>query len=439
MAFSITRDRRAAHNLWIIFWVAFAVRVLYITLAHTYHIRPAQDHFQFGWEMGRVARALATGHGYADPFVGHTGPTTWVPPLYPLVLAGVFKLFGVYTALSAWVILTINSVFSAATAPLIYRISTRCYSRKVAVWSAWIWVLYPAAMQYAVRWVWEMSFTAFLFTAVLLLALRMRNIGDPPGENPHQTTTQWLLFGLLWGLIALLNPTLLLFLPACGIWILTGARSLAAGFGKAALAALLFIAILAPWVVRNWRAFHAFIPIRDNLGAELEASNGPGSNGFPVMATLPLVANAPRTLLYKSLGELRYVRLKGAKAKRFIAAHPGHYAFISLKRLYFFWVSVPHPETSAFNEFFRELNYCIFSITGILGLALSLKRRVPAAGLFAWAFALVPLTYYLVTANARFRHPLEPLIAIFTVYLFRSAEPRLRRKKTLRNPDHLTA
>lgn len=439
MALSISRDRRAAHNLWVIFWVAFAVRVLYITLAHTYHIRPAQDHFQFGWEMGRVARALATGHGYADPFVGHTGPTAWVPPLYPLLLAEVFKLFGVYTAFSAWVILTINSVFSAATAPLIYRIAARCYNRKVAVWSAWIWALYPAALQYAVRWVWEMSLTAFLLTAVLLLALRMRNIGEWPGKRPRQTTLQWLLFGFLWGLIALANPSLLLFLPACGIWILIGARPLAAGFGKAVLAALLFIGILAPWAVRNWRAFHAFIPIRDNLGAELEASSGPGSNGFPVMATLPLIANAPRTMLYQSIGELRYVRMEGAKAKRYIAAHPGHYATISLKRLYFFWVSVPHPETSAFNEFFRELNYCLFSITGILGLLLSLKRRVPAAGLFAWAFILAPLTYYLVTANARFRHPLEPLIAIFTVYLFQSAEPRLRRKKTVQSPDQLTA
>jgi 4-amino-4-deoxy-L-arabinose transferase-like glycosyltransferase len=439
MAFSITRDRRAAHNLWFIFWAAFAVRVLYITLAHTYHIRPAQDHFQFGWEMGRVARALATGHGFADPFVGHTGPTAWVPPLYPLLLAGVFKLFGVYSALSAWVILTINSVFSAATAPLIYRISTRCYNRKVAVWSAWIWALYPAAMQYSVRWVWEMSLTAFLFTAVLLLALRMKHIGENNPDPHSQTTSQWLLFGFLWGLIAILNPTLLLFLPACGIWILTGARPLAAGFRKATLAALLFLGILAPWAIRNWRVFHAFIPIRDNLGAELEASSGPCSNGFPVMATLPLVANAPRTMLYKSLGELGYVRLEGAKAKQFIAAHPGHYALISLKRLYFFWVSVPHPETSAVNEFFRELNYCIFSITGILGLALSLKRRVAAAGLFAWAFALVPLTYYLVTANARFRHPLEPLIAIFTVYLFQAAEPRLRRKKTPQSPDRLTA
>ena len=70
-------------------------RVLYITLAHTYRIRPSEDHLQFGWEMGRIARALSTGFGYADPFTGHSGPTAWVPPLYPLLLAGVFKLFAV--------------------------------------------------------------------------------------------------------------------------------------------------------------------------------------------------------------------------------------------------------------------------------------------------------------------------------------------------------
>lgn len=414
----------APSNPWLLFTTGFLLRVLYITFAHTYRIRLLQDHFQFGWEMGRVARALATGYGYSDPFVGHTGPTAWIPPLYPLLIAAVFKLAGVYTAKSAWTILTINSAFSAATSIFIYEIAARCYNRKVAVWSAWLWALYPAAMQYAVHWVWEMSLTAFLLTWTLALALKMRGI-PLRGQKFSPTTAQWLLSGLLWGLIALSNSTLLLFLPICGIWILVGSSPLTSGLRKATLAALLFFAILAPWTIRNWRVFHAFVPMRDNLGAELEASSGPGTNGFPIMATLPLVERDPQTILYKSLGEIRYVRREGAKGKAYIGQHPAHYALISFKRFYFFWVSVPHPvEGSAVAEFLRELNYCFLSITGILGLALSLKNRTPAAGLFAWAFLLLPLTYYFVTANARFRHPLEPLIAIFTVYLFQSTAPR---------------
>jgi hypothetical protein len=270
-----------------------------------------------------------------------------------------------------------------------------------------------------------MSLTAFLFTWTLALALKMRGIGETCPEETRQTISQWLLFAALWGLIALSNSTLLLFLPVCGIWILLDARPVGAGIKNAALAALLFLAILAPWTIRNWRVFHTFVPMRDNLGPELEASSGPGSNGFPVMATLPLVERDPQTMLYKSLGETRYVKLEGEKGKAYIAAHPAHYTLISLKRFYFFWVSVPHPvERSAFNEFFRELSYCFLSITGILGLALALKNRTPAAGLFAWAFLLLPLTYYFVTANARFRHPFEPLIAILSVYLFQSPTPR---------------
>jgi hypothetical protein len=411
------------HAPWIIFWAGFAVRVLYITLAHTYHVRVLQDHFQFGWEMGRIARALATGYGYADPFVGHSGPTAWCPPVYPLLMAGVFKLFGVYTAKSAWVLMTINSAFSAAVALFIYEIAVRCYNRKVALWSAWLWALYPAAMQYAAHWIWEMSLTAMLFSWVFALALRMRGIGEPAGAQNPSSTPRWLLFGALWGLIALSNATLLLFLPVCGLWILVGSRPLAASVLRAALAGVVFLAFLAPWTWRNWRAFHTFIPIRSNFGAELNAAVSPGSEGFAFPGTLPLVERDPQTMAYKSMGEIAYVRQQGELAKAYIAAHPAHYALISFKRFYFYWVSVPHPvDGSPWGEYFRELNYCFLSITGIMGLVLSLKNRVPAAGLFAWAFVLLPPAYYFITVAARYRHPLEPLIAILTVYLFQSAE-----------------
>ncbi len=155
------------------------MRVLYLTLAHTYRIRPYDDHMLFGEEMGRIARALATGFGFADPFRGHTGPTAWVGPLFPLLLAGVFKLFGVFTPASAWVILTLNSLFSALTARTTWEIAARCFNRNVAAWSAWIWALYPAAMQYAVRWVWDTSLTTFLFSWVLVVALRLRSGSYP--------------------------------------------------------------------------------------------------------------------------------------------------------------------------------------------------------------------------------------------------------------------
>ncbi len=410
----------------IIFWTGFLIRVLYLTLAHTWRFSPFEDHFTFGYEMARIARALVTGYGYADPFSGHTGPTAWVPPLYPLLIAAVFNLTGVYTPLSAWILLTLNSLFSAATVFCVYEIAARCYSRRVALWSAWIWALYPAAMQYAVRWVWETSLSTFLFATVLVLALRMRAIGEarPPDRQitARQTTRQWLLFGFFWTLIALSNSTLLLFLPICSIWILIGAPNKSAALARAALAGLLFLACIVPWVWRNWTTLHAFVPMRSNLGAELYAGNGPGAYGFRYGVLIGLPEQDAQHRLYVQLGEIAYVKQRGQLAKAWIRTHPERFAALSLKRFYFFWASVPHPSDKHwFLDFVRQLNFALPSITGILGLALSLKRRIPASGLFVWAFVLLPLTYYFITVEARFRHPLEPLIVIFSVYLFQSA------------------
>ncbi len=405
------------------FWVGFAVRVLYLTLAHTYRIRPAEDHFQFGWEAVRIARALVTGYGYSDPFanafLAHTGPTAWLPPLYPLLLAGLFKVFGVFTLKSAWVLFVVQSAFSAATAVATYEIAARCLNRRVALWSGWIWALYPAAMQYAVRWPWEMTITTALFSFVLVLALRMR-VSHQSSVISYQAG-RWVVFGVLWGLIALSNSTLLIFLPVCGVWILMGTwRGVRSLLGPA-LAAVVFLVCIAPWTVRNQQVFHHFIPLRGNFGAELYMGNGPGANGLLMEYYHPF--QDPRQLrLYAEMGEVRYVAMRGAAAKAIIAANPAHFAADVGRRIYFFWAGVPHPSDEAwYNEVGRTLNFAFISLAGLLGLALAVRRKVPAAGLFAWAFVLLPIPYYVVTVHARFRHPLEPLITVLGVYLFQSA------------------
>ena len=325
-------DSRTFHPPWILFWAGFLVRVGYVTVAHTYRFSPFEDHFPFGYEMARIARALVSGYGYSDPFSGHTGPTAWVPPLYPLLIAAVFKVFGIYSLKSGWVLLTLNSLFSAATAFFVYEIAARCYNRKVAIWSGWIWALYPAAMQYAVRWVWETSLSTFLFAAVLVLALRMRGIGEDPEQENRQSLRRWLVFGLLWASIALSNSTMLLLLPVCGVWLLMGARDQSRSAVHAAAAGVLFIACLAPWTWRNWVALHAFVPMRSNFGAELYAGNGPGSNGFRYGVLVGLPEQDPQHRLYVQLGEIAYVHSRGGLAKTYIESHPGHFALLSLKR-----------------------------------------------------------------------------------------------------------
>lgn len=140
---------------------------------------------------------------------------------------------------------------------------------------------------------------------------------------------------------------------------------------------------------------------------------------------MPAYTAAPEHQLYERMGELAYVKMRGQLARQWARQTPAHFWKLVALRFYMFWAGVPHEEGGhAAAEAVRETAHCFGSIAGILGLLVALRRKLPAAGLFAWAIALLPLIYYFVIAGARFRNPLEPFLAILTVYLFQHAEPR---------------
>ncbi len=429
-----------------IFWAAFALRVACILIGHTYKIKADADHFTYGFEAARIARSLVHGHGYGNPFNGLSGPTAWLPPLYPLLIALAFKLFGIYTRGAAFFLLVCNSLFSAAVAPAVYEIAARCFDANgfarrssskvepVALWSAWMWAIYPAALQYAIHWIWEMSLSTCLFTWTIVFALRLRRIGASPAHEAvdARPSLLWAGFGLLWGLTALSNATLLLVLPVSALWILwpdlthpPSRATLIQPLRAAALACAVFLVTLGPWVARNERALHAFVPTRANFGIELWQSAHFYWRGFPWGSAMSLWPGDPEFQRYVRLGEVRYAQEKGVQAVSTLRAHPVLLARNTAYRIYFFWFGVPHPsEGKVAGEITRTVNYGFLSVAGLLGLGLALRQRAPGTWLFALVFLLMPLPYYLVTVQARFRHPMEPLIAVLAVYLFRSTSSR---------------
>jgi hypothetical protein len=448
----------------VIFWVGFALRVVVILVGHTYRIRAGQGNFDFGFEAGRIARSLAAGQGYANPFNGVSGPTAWLPPVYPLLMGAAFKVFGVYTRGAALALMVVDSAFSAAIAPAVYEIAARCLDARgiarrsakvgapVALWAAWLWAVYPAALQYAVHWIWEMSVTACLFSWAVVVVLRLRDIGEDegpglkpvsveedemrglkPSPNPEgegRKLSLWFVLGVLWGLIALTNASLLLCLPAMMVWVawpeLRGFRLGRRTVVGAVLTCVAFAAVLAPWVVRNERVMHAMVLTRDNFGTELYESTLERNDGFPWGTTVPLWTGDREYKQYVGMGEIAFAKMRGEEAKERIRARPWRTAKWTLDRFLFFWDGTPHPAgRHPVGEYLRQLSYCFLSVCGLLGLGLMVRRRVDGAGLFALIFVLLPLPYYLVTVQPRFRHPMEPLIAVLAVYLFRSAEKRV--------------
>jgi 4-amino-4-deoxy-L-arabinose transferase-like glycosyltransferase len=400
------------------FWmvvIALALRLGYIVVAHTYKFKTAEDNFDFGWEMGRIGRALALGAGFSNPFHGETGPTAWEPPLYPFLIAGVFKVFGLYSRTSALVLLSINSVFSALTCVPIFLIGKRCFNERVVVWTAWTWALLPPIIFWCTRWVWETSLAALLLTVIFWLTLVMKEADD---------LKPWLGFGLLWGVAALTNPSLLSFLPASGLWVWwqrvqQGRRSL----GGVVLAAVMFFACIAPWLVRNDRTFGQLIFIRSNFGAELRLGNGPGANGL-WMEYLHPTKNVVQMELYREMGEMAYVAERKREAMAFIREDYGGFAGLCVKRFVFYWSGLPHsPDESRLAPVANSL-YLASSLLAFWGLGRAIRKRRPGAWLFFWLVLCYPLVYYITFPHPRYRHPIEPELLILMVYVVSEVEKK---------------
>ena len=402
----------SATSLWWIVAIALLLRVGWIVIGHTYKFKSADDNFSFGWEMGRIAASLASGHGFSNPFGPATGPTAWEPPLYPYLTAGVFLVFGIYSKASAFVLLTLNSIFSALTCIPIFLIARRIFSEKVAVGSAWAWALLPNVIFWCTRAVWETSLAALLLTTIFWVTLTLE---DTDGWMP------WFQFGLLWGFAALSSTSLLSFLPAAGLWgwyrrAQRGKGSLAG----VALSSAVFLACITPWLVRNYQTFGRFIFVRDNFGAELRLGNGPGADGT-WMEYLHPTQNVYAMRQYQAMGELAYVAMRKRQAIDYIRADYARFAGLCVKRFIYFWAGPPKATQPWWMNDAKNSLFLASSVLMFWGLARALRLRKPGAWLLFWLILLYPAIYYVVFPAPRYRHPIEPEMTILAVFLLTEA------------------
>lgn len=399
--------------------VSFPLQVAMIGLLHQYRTRPIEDHFAFGWEMGRVARSIALGQGFSNPYDANTGPTAWEPPLYPYLMAGVFKLFGVYTYASAWALLTINSLFASLTTIPLFLIALRTFDERVARWSAYGWALNPYIWYWSIHWIWDTTLTPLLLTLIFLIALELEEWRGFWG---------WAIFGILWGVGALANPSMLAFLPFCGLWIWRQRfkNGLPALTGVA-LSSVVFFLVLSPWLIRNYEVFGRFVFIRDDFGLQFRLGNSKGAEGM-LMAYLQPNLNTLELEKFQRMGELAY----GAECKRlafgWIRENPRQFAIVSLRRFFYYWNGVPKPTDSVALWDFRNSLFLAWSVLGIWGAGRAVRQKVRGAWLFAGLLLTYPTTYYFVFPHARYRHPIEPELTILAVFLLLQASELSRRR-----------
>ena len=400
--------------------LSFVLQVAAIGIARQYRTRPGEDHFAFGWEMGRVARSIASGQGFSNPYGDNTGPTAWEPPLYPYLMGGVFKLFGIYTYASAWVLLSINSLFSALTCIPIYLIARKTFDERIALWSVWIWALLPYVWYWSVHWIWDTTFTPFMLSLIFLTALELEE---------GRGWRAWVTLGILWGIGALANPSMLAFLPFCGLWIWWRRyRRGLASVGGVVLSSLVFFLVLSPWLIRNYQVFGRFVFIRDDFGLQFRLGNGKGAEGM-LMAYLQPNLNKLEFEKFQRMGELAYAADCRRLAFEWVRESPQRFAIVSLKRFFYYWSGVPRPSDNRAPWDFRNSLFLASSVVALWGLLRALRQKRRGAWLFAGLILSYPATYYFVFPHARYRHPIEPELLILAIFLFSEARSRVSRKE----------
>jgi 4-amino-4-deoxy-L-arabinose transferase-like glycosyltransferase len=419
--------RAAATSLWLLMLVALALRLGYMWQFQSIHPRQGVSVIPFLFESGNIAHSLATGHGFSSPFRVDTGPTAWMTPLFPLLLAGIFRIFGAYTfhAWAATVLLNI-SCCTLACIP-IYFAGKRIGGIALAAGAAWFWATFPNAILMPVESMWDASISALLTATILWATLALAE---------SQRLRNWCAYGLLWGVALMFNATLAALFPFLAGWLVYRAQQQKREwFKNGAAAVAIIILCCVPWTIRNYRVFHQFVPLRSVLGLQLWLGNNDQTQDI-FRGDLHPIYNAAERDKYISLGEIAYMQQKQQEAIAYMFSHPAREAHLILYRAISIWSGgTPYPLVDFIGtpslRFRAILAFNLVAALGTLcGIIILVRDRSPFAVPIATFPLIYPWAYYLTLALPRYRLPIDPIVMLLLAISIQRLSQKFARAKS---------
>jgi hypothetical protein len=355
-----------------IFGAGLALRLA--AIAYLAHVTP----HMLTWgpnEAGGIARWIVTNHTFSSPFHDAYGPTAWLGPVYPAIIAGAFLLLGIQTSAAALAVMSFNAVCSAATGIIVYGIAKEIHGEKAGLWAGWMWAVSPyiAILPYIL---WDTALSALLFGGGLLLTMRLGN---------SSKLADWSRCGIVWGVAALVNPALLTPLPVLALLLLNRGKEWKQVFVLAGVTG----AVIVPWTIRNYIVFHEIMPIRSNGLSEVYFANC----GFDIHPLGP-------SMEYQHLGEAAFTARTGHAAVEYVRTHPMKFVLDSSRRTLLFWI---YPTN------FWPLSVLI-DLGAAAGLIAAFKTSKQLALLFVAVLVVYPLIYYASQVVSRYRNPIDPIL-----------------------------
>lgn len=427
-----------------IFLLALALRLAPVIALRTTGIG-LDDMFQYDM----LARSLAAGNGYRwyaqadlqmlapyvdfdlssvdyDPVRGV--PTSFRAPLYPAFLALVYLVTGTGAG-RFFAARLAQTLLGAALAPLTWGLARTLLPADppgslpqrewAAAAAAWVVACYPLLVLYP----FGLGTENLFFPLVLLALLFLLKAADRPSPG------NFLASGLFLGLAALTRSIILPFAGLAILWVWFGLKRRRG----ALVAALVFLAVVSPWVVRNSLLHQKLTGIETSLGYNLYLGYHPGGDGSfffgPSLDLIPILDDAERD------------RLGTEKALEFIWDDPGHFLPLALHRLGFFFGLekrvLMYFYANDFLGYIPPLPQALIMLVMFLPFAavaasappgLALLRRNPKTTLTWLLLTAYLLPHVLILSEDRFHLALIPLLAVLAAHAWTGGRRALRER-----------
>ncbi|NQT27213.1 glycosyltransferase family 39 protein [candidate division KSB1 bacterium] len=346
----------------------------------------------------RIAHNIMIGNGFA---IWHT-PTVFVAPLYPLFLAGIYKLFGVHYIL----VKVIQILLSGLTAWIVFYIAKRLYNETVGFITLVLFALHPALIAIP-AYLYNETLNILLLCVAILFLIRAF-------QEPYKWL-DWALAGFFLGVSTLVKGSTQMF-PLFLLGIMLCFSAFRRYWRKWFLFFMVFCMVLIPWTVRNYIHFNVFLPVATGSGEVLWTGNYLPFDGEhrhdETIAKIDELAGG------KSLIERN--RILAKEAKKMILENPWAIMRLMMKKFYRFWFQVyknvptgyDRPPSLLFSLGLGIIHLLVL-ITAVIGMIRTHWRRLDI-----WIPVLFGAYYtaiHVVTlATPRYRLPLIPLVLIFS-------------------------
>jgi MFS family permease len=258
--------------------------------------------------------------------------------------------------------------------------------------------------------IWETWLATLILCGLFLITLHL---------DKEERYSRWAGFGALWGFGALTSPAMLSVLPFLAGWVIyrrhrRGRR----WFLLNAVAAIAFVAVVAPWFVRNYAVFHRFIPFRDSMGMVLRLGTQ-GKTDYWGPYELGPWHNPAEWSEFQQAGELAYMDHKKQQAIEFIKNRPGWFAWATMRRIVFIWTGYWSLDREYLKDEPLDPPNIVFCTALTVLMLIGLRRALKSNWLRALPYALVlfsfPLIYYITSPEVYYRRPIDPIFVILAV------------------------